>query len=141
MLKYTIFSQDSVPGIKALPSSEPKPSTSSSCHSTEDEQFSVVQQGMVPGAGGLPQIKYGVEYVFMQNGKQVKKMPIEIDGEAIWVECVGGGQPKKHDNNIIYGGKYIFMENGKQVMKRPIEVDGQAIWVECDEQQRQGKSY
>ena len=47
---------------------------------------------MVPG-GGQPQkhdknIAYGVEYVFMENGKQVKKMPIEIDGQTIWVECV-----------------------------------------------------
>lgn len=34
-------------------------------------------------------IAYGVEHVFMENGKEVRKMPIDIDGQTIWVECVG----------------------------------------------------
>jgi len=50
--------------------------------------------------GGPPQpqtkdgnIAYNVEHVFKdENGREVRKMPVEIDGETIWVECVPGGQ-------------------------------------------------
>eukprot|EP00092_Neocalanus_flemingeri_P016495 GFUD01017849.1.p1 GENE.GFUD01017849.1~~GFUD01017849.1.p1 ORF type:complete len:1547 (+),score=557.86 GFUD01017849.1:282-4922(+) len=38
-------------------------------------------------------IAYNVEHVFIENGREVRKMPVEINGETIWVECVpGGGQ-------------------------------------------------
>merc|ERR1719369_271034 len=39
-------------------------------------------------------IAYNVEHVFKDEyGKEVRKMPVEINGETIWVECVpGGGQ-------------------------------------------------
>ena len=38
-------------------------------------------------------IAYNVEHVFIEDGREVRKMPVEINGETIWVECVpGGGQ-------------------------------------------------
>ena len=36
-------------------------------------------------------VAYNVEHVFVdENGRQVRKMPVEINGETIWVECVPG---------------------------------------------------
>ena len=38
-------------------------------------------------------IAFNVEHVFVEHGREVRKMPVEINGETIWVECVpGGGQ-------------------------------------------------
>jgi len=58
-----------------------------------------VQQGGQRQFGGPQQmnntekIAYNVEHVFIENGREVRKMPVEINGETIWVECVpGGGQ-------------------------------------------------
>ena len=33
-------------------------------------------------------IAYDVEHVFVENGKEVRKMPVLINGETVWVECV-----------------------------------------------------
>ncbi len=65
---------------------------------------------MLPG-GGQPQkhdknIAYGVEYVFMENGKQVKKMPIEIYGQTIWVECVE--QQRQGEFHLVPKFSYSF---------------------------------
>jgi hypothetical protein len=50
------------------------------------------QQGVAAGAGGSAdlQIVYNVEYLFEEDGKEVRKVPIEMNGETIWVESVGG---------------------------------------------------
>ena len=34
------------------------------------------------------EIQYNVEHVFNENGRQVIKMPIKMDNETIWVDCV-----------------------------------------------------
>ena len=33
-------------------------------------------------------IAYDVEHVFVENGKEVRKMPVLINGDTVWVECV-----------------------------------------------------
>ena len=33
-------------------------------------------------------IAYDVEHVFKEDGKEVRKMPVLINGETVWVECV-----------------------------------------------------
>ena len=35
-----------------------------------------------------PNIAYDVEHVFVENGKEVRKMPVLINKETVWVECV-----------------------------------------------------
>jgi len=41
-----------------------------------------------PGPEGQGEIAYNVEHVFIENGKEVRKMPISHEGQTIWVECV-----------------------------------------------------
>ena len=33
-------------------------------------------------------IQYNIEHVFNENGKEVRKMPVEINGETVWVDVV-----------------------------------------------------
>jgi hypothetical protein len=72
-------------------------------HSAPQQQQYAIQQPPAQLAPGGPQgqaakdnIAYNVEHVFMdENGREVRKMPVEIEGETIWVECVpGGGQAR-----------------------------------------------
>jgi hypothetical protein len=34
------------------------------------------------------EIAYNVEHVFNENGREVRKMPIKMGDETIWVDCV-----------------------------------------------------
>ena len=68
-------------------------------------------QGSANAGGGDQQILYNVEYIFDEDGKQVRKVPIEMNGQTIWVECVeegsagggagGGGGVFKGPDSII----------------------------------------
>jgi len=33
-------------------------------------------------------IAYNVEHVFIENGREVRKMPIKMNNQTIWVDCV-----------------------------------------------------
>jgi hypothetical protein len=60
------------------------------------------------GCGGDQQILYNVEYLFHEDGKEVRKVPIEMNGETIWVECV---EPAKQGGMVdgldsVGGGVY-----------------------------------
>ncbi len=66
------------------------------------------QQAIAAGGGGSAdlQIVYNVEYLFEEDGKEVRKVPIEMNGETIWVESVGGvggpgGLYKSQDSIIM----------------------------------------
>jgi hypothetical protein len=37
------------------------------------------------------EIAYNVEHVFNENGREVRKMPIKMGDETIWVDCVESG--------------------------------------------------
>ena len=39
------------------------------------------------------EVKLNVVHHFMDNGKLVKKMPIEMEGQIIWVDCADEEQP------------------------------------------------
>ena len=34
------------------------------------------------------EIAYNVEHVFNENGREVRKMPIKMGEETLWVDCV-----------------------------------------------------
>ena len=34
------------------------------------------------------EIQYNVEHVFEEDGREVRKMPIKVNGETLWVDCV-----------------------------------------------------
>ena len=73
-----------------------------------------VQQG--PPDNGQ-EIAYNVEHVFMENGKEVRKMPVLINGETVWVECVNNVQ-----NGGDIEGDMIEMDisnSGQQPMNKP----------------------
>ena len=39
--------------------------------------------------GGVrAKLAYDVEHVFLENGKEVRRMPVLINKETVWVECV-----------------------------------------------------
>jgi len=50
-------------------------------------------------------IAYDVEHVFIENGREVRKMPVEIEGKTIWVECVPAGAQggPNNDNRQQHG--------------------------------------
>ncbi len=41
-----------------------------------------------PARGESEEILYNVEHIFNENGKVVRKMPIDIEGKTIWVEAI-----------------------------------------------------
>ena len=47
-----------------------------------------LQQPQVPPQPLMNEIQYNVEHVFNENGREVRKMPIKLDNETIWVDCV-----------------------------------------------------
>lgn len=47
------------------------------------------------------EVLLNVEHHFMDNGKVVKKMPIEMEGRIIWVECADEEQVPKNDKNSL----------------------------------------
>ena len=48
------------------------------------------------------EVKLNIEHHFMDNGKLVKKMPIEMEGQIIWVDCADEEQvPKDDKNNLV----------------------------------------
>jgi len=53
-------------------------------------QQTIPPQPVVAAGGADLQIVYNVEYLFEEDGKEVRKVPIEMNGETIWVESVGG---------------------------------------------------
>ena len=36
----------------------------------------------------VQQPMYNVEHVFEEDGREVRKMPIKVNGDAIWVDCM-----------------------------------------------------
>jgi len=62
-----------------------------------------------PGAEGQGEIAYNVEHVFIENGKEVRKMPISHEGQTIWVECVGQNAAG-HGVNTQQGRDGIMLE-------------------------------
>ena len=48
------------------------------------------QQSNVPNTtpGQDPNIQYNIEHVFIENGKEVRKMPVMIDNNTVWVDVV-----------------------------------------------------
>ena len=83
------------------------------------------QYGMQPQPQqGKDNIAYNVEHVFKdENGRevrivkkcsfslqriaQVRKMPVEIEGETIWVECVPGGAGDRQVGQFFLVGVFI----------------------------------
>ena len=45
------------------------------------------------------EIQYNIEHVFEENGKKVRKMPINLNGQTIWVDCAE--QPSGDQNNSV----------------------------------------
>jgi hypothetical protein len=86
------------------------------------------QQAIAAGGGGSAdlQIVYNVEYLFEEDGKEVRKVPIEMNGETIWVESVGGvggpgGLYKSQDSIIMDlnendGRSLFFLDLGIQLL-------------------------
>ena len=46
------------------------------------------------------EIQYNIEHVFEENGKQVRKMPINLNGQTIWVDCADH-QPAESNNSVM----------------------------------------
>ncbi len=60
------------------------------------------QQQPPPPPQSEPQqaeIQYNIEHVFEENGKKVRKMPINLNGQTIWVDCAE--QPSGDQNNSV----------------------------------------
>ena len=55
-----------------------------------------------------PNIAYDVEHVFVENGKEVRKMPVLINKETVWVECV----PNSNSPSVEQQEAEIMMELG-----------------------------
>ena len=49
----------------------------------------------------LLNLKFQVEHVFNENGKDVKKMPILLNGQTVWVDCVDIEQTKQDKNTMM----------------------------------------
>ena len=43
--------------------------------------------------GKDPNIQYDIEHVFMEHGKEVRKMPAMIDNNTVWVDVVNQDEP------------------------------------------------
>ena len=55
-------------------------------------------------------IAYDVEHVFVENGKEVRKMPVLINNETVWVECV----PNANSPSVEQQEAEIMMELGAE---------------------------
>merc|ERR1719397_835737 len=45
-------------------------------------------------------IAHNVEHVFLENGRGVRKMPVQINNETIWVECVPRDSQVKNSSTV-----------------------------------------
>jgi len=79
------------------------------------------QYGMQPQQQqGKDNIAYNVEHVFKdENGREVRKMPVEIEGETIWVECVPGGAGERQDGGD--GAIVLNMEDHEEIPKAVVK--------------------
>merc|ERR1719447_151125 len=69
---------------------------------------------------GKDNIAYNVEHVFKdENGREVRKMPVDIDGETIWVECVPGGGSGQQDGGD--GAIVLNMEDHEEIPKAVVK--------------------
>ena len=48
--------------------------------------------------------QYGVEHIFEENGKEVRKMPLLVQGQTMWVETVPGGGGKAQEQSGAASG-------------------------------------
>uniref|UniRef100_A0A0K2UJS5 Putative LOC100642437 [Bombus terrestris] n=1 Tax=Lepeophtheirus salmonis TaxID=72036 RepID=A0A0K2UJS5_LEPSM len=48
------------------------------------------------------EIAYDVEHIFMENGREVKKMPIKFGDKTIWVDCVPGAATENRDDQVVF---------------------------------------
>lgn len=78
------------------------------------------------GGGADQQILYNVEYIFEEDGKQVRKVPIEMNGQTIWVECVDSA--KQGGAGIVGGvdslGGGVYKAQDSIIMELNGESDG-----------------
>ena len=86
-----------------------------------------VPQAARPGVSDQ-QIVYNVEYLFEEDGKEVRRMPIEMNGQTIWVECV---EPSKQGgvcgDGVGNGG--LYKPQDSIVMELNGESDGKSGWI------------
>lgn len=54
------------------------------------------------------EIAYNVEHVFNENGREVRKMPIKMGDETIWVDCVESGNAVG-DQQVCFNNKYKYV--------------------------------
>ena len=46
-------------------------------------------------------IAYDVEHVFVENGREVRKMPVLVNNETVWVDCIPHSPSvEQRDNHI-----------------------------------------
>ena len=68
------------------------------------QQFRLLNQQRQPHApqqqhGQQNEIRFNIEHEFEENGKKVRKMPINLNGQTIWVDCAE--QPSGDQNNSV----------------------------------------
>jgi hypothetical protein len=56
------------------------------------------------------EIAYNVEHVFTENGKVVRKMPIKMGEETIWVDCMDINEDNKNGNSAAAGGLLLDLD-------------------------------
>ena len=56
--------------------------------------------------GRDPNIQYNIEHVFMEHGKKVRKMPVMINEETVWVDVV--------DQSSEFDGEVLELDPGVQ---------------------------
>jgi hypothetical protein len=59
------------------------PVSLSTCHPAEDD------------------IAYETEHIFMENGKEVRKMPVRVGKETMWVDCVTSEIPGEIQSDAL----------------------------------------
>jgi hypothetical protein len=70
-----------------------------------------------------------VEYIFDEDGKQVRKVPIEMNGQTIWVECVEEGAAAAGGLGAGAGGGGVFKGPDSIIMDLNGESDGECVVV------------
>ena len=66
----------------------------------------VIARTPIPANGQSDPVMLNVEHVFTdKSGKQVRKMPVDINGETVWVECV--------DQQNYNGSGDVIMDPGQ----------------------------
>ena len=75
------------------PVSQQPPQQQSVRHPHQQQQHWQQQQQQQPQQHPQQQqtgseIQYNVEHVFEEDGREVRKMPIKVNGETLWVDCV-----------------------------------------------------